>query len=265
MEDFVSSANDTERDTPTLSQASQAVRREFILNRLHEDGQVDVGEMADAFAVSTMTIRRDLAHLDEEGLARRVHGGATARLPAASRAVTMADEKLRIAKAVRGLVSSGETIGIDVGTTCTAVAKQLAAMDDIYAISNSLHAAMQFQQSASSMIVLGGRLTPEASLVHGGLLELRRGIHLDKLVLGCGGISVDDGVSYFDLAETEVRMGLVANSDMVIMAADHTKLDRRRPIVLDGLEVLDVLVTTAEPSPALRDALDRASVEVLIV
>ena len=255
----------SEKEIVASSTASHLVRREFILQRLDEIRQVDVNEIAEIFDVSTMTVRRDLAQLDSEGLVRRVHGGATARLPEASRAVVMADEKLRIAQGVRKLISSGDTVGIDSGTTCTAVAEELAKMDDICAVSNSLHAALHFQHSASSMIVLGGELTSEASLVHGGLLELRRGIHLDKLVLGCGGISVADGLSYFEIAETEVRTSLVESCDLVIVAADHTKLDRRRPIALGTLQLIDVLVTTQEPSAELRDALTKASAEIIVV
>lgn len=240
-------------------------RRKFILDQLQKDGQVDVGDVARTFGVSTMTIRRDLSYLDAEGLARRVHGGATERLPEARRAATMTAEKLRIARAIRDLVESGDTVGIDTGSTCSAVAGQLATRDDIVAVSNSLHAAMSFQNSASSMIVLGGSLTSDGSLVNGDELQMQRDIHVDKLILGCGGISVADGVSYFDLAETAVRRRFVENSDLVILAADHTKFDRRKPIVLDRLEILDVLVTTGEPSVDLRAALHQASVEIRIV
>ena len=261
----MSSVERRELDAIVHGDVSRAGRRKSILEKLQVDGQVDVGDIARTFGVSAMTIRRDLSYLDAEGLIRRVHGGATGRQPAERRAVTMADEKFRIAKAVRELVGSGDTVGIDVGTTCTAVAGQLSTMDDILAVTNSLHAAMQFQSSSSSMIVLGGLLTSEASLVNGGALESRRSMHLDKLVLGCGGISVSDGISYFDLAETEVRRALLNDSDFVIMAADHSKLDRRKLFVLDKLDVLDVLVTTGEPAQELRTALDRASVQVIIV
>src|SRR5699024_5073452 len=124
-------------------------------------------------------------------------------------------------------------IGIDSGTTCRAVAIELARKDDLLVVTNSIQAAVEFQYSRSSVIVLGGMLTQEATLVNGGLAERRREVHRDKLILGCGGLAADDGISYFDPAETEVRRQLLRNTEAVILAADHTKLGRRRSVVLD--------------------------------
>lgn len=239
-------------------------RREYILRLLREGGQVDVGAVAQALAVSEMTVRRDLARLDSEGLARRVHGGATNRRPDFSnRAGVMPDEKARIARAVVGLIDRGDTVGIDAGTTCRAVARELAHRDDIFAVTNSIQSALEFQHSRSAAMVLGGIITSEASLISNGSAPTQI-VHLDKLVLGCGGVSVADGISYFDLAETDVRRRLVDASDTVILAADHSKLGRRKPIVLAALDILDVLVTSAEPPDDLRDALRRASVELVV-
>lgn len=103
----------------------------------------------------------------------------------------------------------------------------------------------------------------EEAILNGGLAEGSQNIHLDKLVLGCGGVSAE-GISHFDVAETEVRKDLVQNSDFVILAADHTKLERRKAILLGELDILDVLVTSEEPPERLRRALDQASVEVII-
>lgn len=252
-------------DGGDLSVKPHTDRREFILNLVRQEGQVDVGEVAQVLNVSPMTVRRDLAHLDQAGLLRRVHGGATARPSPSTRSATMSEEKRRIAKAVDALVTDGDVVGIDVGTTCTAVAAQLALRDGLLGVTNSLQAALQFQYSTSSMVVLGGMLTNESSLINGGLLETRRSLNLDKLVLGCGGVSADRGISYFDLAETEIRAQLVAKSETVILVADHTKFDRVKPVTLDAVDILDILVTTAEPPAPLRTALDRASVDVIVV
>ena len=57
-------------------------RVEQIQARVERDGQVTVGDLAHAFAVSEMTIRRDLDALAERGALRRVRGGAMALGPA---------------------------------------------------------------------------------------------------------------------------------------------------------------------------------------
>ncbi|NOX60739.1 MAG: DeoR/GlpR transcriptional regulator [Chloroflexi bacterium] len=53
-------------------------RRQLILDRIKEDGRVQVAELSQTLGVSRMTIHRDLSRLAEEGLVRRVRGGAEA-------------------------------------------------------------------------------------------------------------------------------------------------------------------------------------------
>lgn len=124
-------------------------RQRAILSALQEARQVDVNTLAERFGVSGMTIRRDLAELDPAGLLDRVHGGAVPRRAPAygSRSSTMTSEKSKIARAVADLVKPGASVGIDTGTTCTAVAAELALRDDLTVITNSLHAAFELREN----------------------------------------------------------------------------------------------------------------------
>ncbi|MEU8876703.1 DeoR/GlpR family DNA-binding transcription regulator [Streptomyces javensis] len=231
-------------------------RQRAILSALQESRQVDVNTLAERFGVSGMTIRRDLAELDQAGLLDRVHGGAVPRRAPAygSRSSTMMPEKLKIARAVADLVKPGVSVGIDTGTTCTAVAAELAVRDDLTVITNSLHAAFELRDAKSRVVVLGGLMTPELSLVASTAAQARPQIHLDLMILGCGGLSIDRGITYFDPAEVEVRRTLLDLADRVVVAADHTKFDRKKAMALGDLSVIDLLVTDQTPPPELRSA-----------
>ena len=176
---------------------ARSARQRGILKTLQQDRQVDVTELAQRFGVSGMTIRRDLAELDEAGQLHRVHGGATIRRAPAygSRASTRADEKAAIARVVAELVEPGAAVGIDSGTTCHAVAAELAHRNDLTVVTNALHAAITVRDGGSRVIVLGGLLTPELSLVNPGTAQQPPQVHLDLLILGCGGLSVDRGIT----------------------------------------------------------------------
>src|SRR3954449_5704945 len=91
------------------AQDTRSVRQRDILQTLRETRQVDVPELAQRFGVSGMTIRRDLAELDEAGQLHRVHGGATIRRAPAygSRTSVQAGEKAAIARAAAQLVEPG--------------------------------------------------------------------------------------------------------------------------------------------------------------
>jgi DeoR/GlpR family transcriptional regulator of sugar metabolism len=239
-------------------------RHRAILDALQAARQVEVGDLSERLGVSGMTIRRDLAELDRAGQLDRVHGGAVPRRAPAfgARATAMPAEKARIARAVAELVPSGAAVGIDSGTTCHAVATALAGRSELTVVTNSLHVAAELQGSGSRVLVLGGQLTPELTLVGPG--ATMPAVHLDLVVLGCGGIAPDRGVTYFDPAEVEVRRSLVAAADRVVLAADRTKVGRKKAMVLGGLDLVDVLVTDAEPGEPLRSAL-RAAGTTLVV
>src|SRR5919202_1034043 len=85
--------------------------------------------LARQLGVSTQTIRRDLAHLERQGLVRRTHGGAITRAalersePAfVAREANQAAEKRAIAQTALAGLRRGETIFFDASTTVLTLA-----------------------------------------------------------------------------------------------------------------------------------------------
>jgi DeoR/GlpR family transcriptional regulator of sugar metabolism len=197
---------------------------------------------------------------------RRVHGGAApARAqPYEYRADQQPEAKARIAAATASLIGPSAALGIDIGTCCSAVAHALAGRDDLFVVTNSLHVAIEFRHSESKLLLTGGMLTAELSLTGGIPAETIRDVHLDNLILSCGGLTVEHGITYFDLAEAEVRRALLDKAENVILAVDHTKLGVRRAIRLEGLAVIDTLVTDQEPPADIEAELKRNGARVVV-
>ena len=61
-----------------ISKGLAAERFQKIRDMLKKNGVMRVNELSRGMRVSPATIRRDLLHLNKEGLVRRVHGGAGA-------------------------------------------------------------------------------------------------------------------------------------------------------------------------------------------
>ena len=111
-------------------------RREKILELVAEVGFATVEELGGRFEVSQMTVRRDLQSLEDEGLLRRTHGGATVGNRAgergfAERSAEALPEKRAIGRVAAGLVEDGQTIVLDAGTTALEVARQLTGKKEI--------------------------------------------------------------------------------------------------------------------------------------
>ena len=106
-------------------------RRQQILNLLEETGTLNVGDLADRFAVSVVTIRKDLDELESEGLLHRTFGGAVfshrSRFNKSffERVQMCRQEKRAIAAAALGYIKDGDTIILDAGTTKLVLAQLL--------------------------------------------------------------------------------------------------------------------------------------------
>ncbi|WP_020574202.1 DeoR/GlpR family DNA-binding transcription regulator [Actinopolymorpha alba] len=241
-------------------------RREAILRQLARTARLDVSELKEEFGVSEMTIRRDLAKLAQEGVLRRVHGGAVRveRSAFESRTVRFADEKHRIAKQAAALVGEGQSVGIDTGTTAQEVARALAERSGLTIVTNSINAAVEFRGSPNRVMLIGGVLVHELCTVGSFATDALKRLHVNTFVVGCGGLTPERGLSYFDIEETEVRRAMIDIADTVVAVMDHSKFGRTETVALASIAEVDVLVTDAEPPRAIVDVCRKYGVEIII-
>lgn len=244
---------------------------EFVTRR----GFVRVAELADEFAVSEVTVRSDLAALDDDGLLRRVHGGGMPR-GARDRESSFEESleasapgKKAIGRLAASLIASGQSVLLDVGTTTLAVAqalKERADLDDLVIITNGLHIALELESEIPrfTVIVTGGALRPlQHSLVQPLARAVLEQVHADVAILGCNGVDVDGGVTNVNLPEAEVKQLMAAAAERVIVVADASKLGRVSLGTIAPLDRVDLLVTNDGADPALVADLAAAGVEVL--
>src|ERR1044072_1540769 len=118
--------------------ALPAKRRAELVRHVRERGHATVAELAERFAVSMDTVPRDLDHLAERQLIARTHGGgmptdelATADIPFDRRAAVHHQAKQAIGIAAAQLISNGETLIVNGGTTPLAGGRALARKRDL--------------------------------------------------------------------------------------------------------------------------------------
>ena len=99
-------------------------RRRAIIELLNQAGEVTVEQLAQRFTTSEVTIRKDLAALEANGLLLRRYGGAMLlpqELMADPAVAKVSNRKLAIAKAAAELIRDHNRIIIDSGSTTTAL------------------------------------------------------------------------------------------------------------------------------------------------
>lgn len=235
------------------------LRRARIAERVRDDGVLRVADAAAWFGVSEVTIRSDLARLEASGLVRRVHGsalpapGAPREEPVERVSARDAAAKRAIGRRAAGLVASGTSVLLDVGSTTLAVAHALVdraergELDELVVITNGLSIALALEAAVPriTVVLTGGTLRPlQHSLVDPGASEALAGLHVDLAVLGCNGIDADGRITNLNLAEAQVKRAMLAASAAQLVVADAAKLGERH-LGLIGVAGSDTTIVTA--------------------
>ncbi|MBT2394908.1 DeoR/GlpR family DNA-binding transcription regulator [Streptomyces sp. ISL-100] len=240
-----------------------------ITDAVREAGRMGVAELAELTGTSEMTIRRDLEALADQGVLERYRGGARSLLlygdepPFALRAGEGLEIKQRIAAEVAALISDGESVVLDSGTTCLEVARALEHRR-LTVMPLSLHGAIALTAAPHlTLLVPGGRPRPGELALTGPLTTASlAALRFDTAVIGCCGLNATDGLTAYDLDDAAVKRAAIASARRVIAVAEATKLSRTALAFVAPASALHLVVTDEAASDDETDALTTAGVTV---
>lgn len=247
-------------------------RREQIAALVREASRVTVDELADRLAISRETVRRDLALLSEQGVLRKVHGGAVPaqtalESPLRDRRAAARAEKIAIGRAAAALFEPGDSLLIDAGSTTAYFAEALGKAGGFTVITNSVLVANELWAAPNpgEVYLTGGRYFGEGHEVLGPIVvEQIQRLHADHAVLTIGAVDIGGKFMDFNTEEAFVARAMIASARRTTVLADSSKLNRRALFqVCDATEVAR-LVTDRRPDPALANLLEGAGVEIVV-
>lgn len=252
-----------------------AERRRQILDLIHSEASVSVGELAERFGVAPSTIRRDLNQLHRAELLERTYGGAvTGRLsapepPFNERSVSFPEEKARIGRAAAALVQPGETIILDGGTTTEAMARALREMSGITVVTFGLNVINALAGAPGiSVVAVGGQLQAR-SLIFGGVLAWDAleayNLRADRIFLAATGVSAEDGITNYGFDEIPVKRKAMNCAREVVLLADASKVGARSTGFVAAANRMQRLITGASALPEEVAALRQAGIVVDLV
>jgi DeoR/GlpR family transcriptional regulator of sugar metabolism len=247
-------------------------RATAIMAELRRTGRVAVGELAEQFGTSEMTVRRDLETLETQECLRRVRGGAVAIagrgdcLPFATRRSQAWELKTRLAARVATLVSDTETVILDNGTTCLAVAEQLAGRA-LTVIPLSLHAATTLGARAGVHLVLpGGDVEPVELCFRGSrAVDAVRALSVDVAILSACAADPTRGLTSTTTDDADLKRAAITSAARTILVVESAKLTRTAAFPVAPASAVDVLVTTDDADPAALAAYRDGGVDVVLV
>ena len=258
------------------NESSARLRQQAITLTVERDGFARVSDLSHDLGVSAVTIRTDLDRLEVAGRIIRVRGGAVPRIggrrevPFEIASDEAGPAKAQIARAAVDLIESGDTILLDVGTTTTAIARELVlrtTLRDVTVFTNSLTIALALEQGADRLqiIVSGGTLRPmQHSLVEPLATTLLQGLHAHLAFIGCNGVHPSAGVTNVNLPEASMKRAMLAAARRRVIVADGNKLGEIELARVCELDEIHLLVTDANADTQSVEELRKAGLDVVV-
>jgi DeoR/GlpR family transcriptional regulator of sugar metabolism len=228
-------------------------RQQTILQLLAARGEVTISELSTRFSVSDMTLRRDLAQLEGEGLLRRIHGGATRphsgsfEPPFAMRARLNLDAKRAIAATVARQLSDGQTLILDGGSTGTAIAEALVGRNMTVCALNMRAAEILASSPATQVMVPGGLVRHgELSFVGPAAERTLRDHRFDTYVMTVSAVDARAGLTEWNVDDAAIKRTALSVSARCIVACDSSKFGQTAFARIAGLDAADLIVTDVD-------------------
>ncbi|BCA38043.1 DeoR family transcriptional regulator [Kluyvera ascorbata] len=250
-------------------------RREQIIQRLRQQGSVQVNDLSEWFGVSTVTIRNDLAFLEKQGIAVRAYGGALicdSNTPATEPSVEDKSSlntavKRSIAKAAVELIKPGHRVILDSGTTTYEIARLMRQHTDVIAMTNGMNVANALLESEGvELLMTGGHLRRQSQSFYGDQAEQSlQNYHFDILFLGVDAIDLERGISTHNEDEARLNRRMCEVAERIVVVTDSTKFNRSSLHKIIDTQRIDVIIVDEGVPNESLEGLRRQGIDVILV
>ncbi|MBQ1269043.1 MAG: DeoR/GlpR transcriptional regulator [Clostridia bacterium] len=230
-------------------------RRHYILNHLQEKKRVLVSDLAQEFAVSEETIRRDLDKLEQDGYVVKTYGGAFIKeegnvdLPYFVRKKKNVIAKQLIADIAVGLVEEGESVFLDGSSTALFIAKKLKSKKRLTVITNSVEVLVELADVTGWTVMSTGGMLKEGSfaLVGSRAERVAEVYHVDKMFFSCKGLDLSGGVTDANDLDASMKRAMASSAKKLYLAVDGSKFSRVSFAKIMSIEKVDCVLTEQKP------------------
>lgn len=230
-------------------------RRNLIKDIILDQKSVTVSNLSKKFNVTEETIRKDLQTLENEGILKRIYGGAYVEesvqgdVDVSLRENILVKDKEIIADECVPYVKDGDSIFLDASTTSYYIASKILNRR-ITLITNSLKIATLVATSdAVKLILVGGVYDNKSMSFLGKTAENHiRNYFVDKSFVSCRSVHLEFGITDSNEQQAEIRKIAFKHSHQKFLVADHTKFNKTSFSFIAELDEIDIIVTN-QPLP----------------
>lgn len=249
-------------------------RKQVILDELRGRGKADINKLAEDMGVSSMTIRRDLKKLVDNGTITVTQGvavlndGALQEYAMEYKHRCNYEEKRRIARKAFEFVSEGESVFLDSGTTVKELALMIGSKRNINVMTHSLLAAnaISHLKENSRLIMCPGEYREMSQAYLGPLTDdFVQRFQIDLLFLSAEGVSLNGGLTVIDVLDGHTKRTLIQQARRTICMLDSTKFEKSYFYHIASLDRIDTIITDDGLSDDIFDEYHQAGINVIRV
>jgi len=243
-------------------------RQQSILQMVIDKGRMSVADLARMTGVSEVTIRQDLNLLEKQSYLRRTHGFAVPldSEDVETRMMTHFALKRELAAFAASLVSPGETVFIENGSSNALLARALSEHKDVTIITVSSYIAHLLKETPGEVILLGGLYQKKSESMVGPLTrQYIQQVHFSKAFIGIDGWQNDTGFTGRDMMRTDVVNAVLDKECEAIVLSDSSKFGVVHPYPFDATKKVSRVITDDGLSAENQVQLQRAGLTVNIV
>ena len=242
-------------------------RHTRILSLLRERREIKVEELSQIFDVSPMTIRRDLQHLEDQGLISRFYGGAVAEQPVSPAGDADQVKLYRdlISQYAANLVAENDQIFINGSRTALGLLDFLGGKNVQVFTNNGLVFARKYPSNLR-ITLSGGEVRGQNAMLTGDCtMRNLLMVHARKAFIGCTGISPNGELLCGIPTELGINETMLSHSDRYFILADHTKVGVIGTYASLHLEKMGTVITDELAPAAVVEQLRYIGMEVIQV
>lgn len=241
-------------------------RQKNILELLQLTEQMTTDELAKALDVSISTVRRDLNLLEEKNEIIRNYGYCSYNYENKTDFDQSGPERIKqaIAREASKYVSDYDTLFINSSSTA------LKTLDFIHSnhltvVTNNVKVNYSPHKDNCNYILTGGEMRfPKEALVGDIALHTISSVNADVCVIGCSGVSLENGVTTKILNESTINEMMINKAiKCKILVADHRKIGLTSKFKIADISVFDYLITDKFSSQNIVNEIRNAGVKVI--
>jgi DeoR/GlpR family transcriptional regulator of sugar metabolism len=246
-------------------------RQQAIINLLVERRTVDLDDLAERFAVSRMTVHRDLDELEQAGVLRKVRGGATidagTQFESDFRIRERQDHgaKQAISKAAVDLVEPGMTVMVNDGSMAAVLGEALMNKRPLTVITNNAAVIERLKdESGITLIALGGVYSAKFNAFFGVVTEeaLAR-LRADIAFISTPGVAAGQAY-HMDDNVVRTKRAMMASSSRRYLLVNHERIGHTALHVLADLGEFDAMITNHQPDVQALEDIEKTGVALTI-